>query len=105
MSFKDEIAADLEAVFLMGDEFAELHSVEGRRILCVVDTDKGQRKSDGFMYDLSQMDYIVMAQTAELPPRKAAGSLLNLDGKELTVGTWDEQDGLTIIGLYSPESA
>lgn len=105
MSFKDEIAADLDAVFLELDEFAETHRVEGKDITCVIDSDKGQRKSDGTMYDLAQADFILMAKTADLPARKEAGSVLNLDGRELNVSEWDEQDGLTIVGLYSPVTA
>lgn len=105
MSFKDEIAADLDAVFLELDEFAETHRVEGKDITCVIDSDKGQRKSDGAMYDLAQADFILMAKTADLPARKEAGSVLNLDGRELNVSEWDEQDGLTIVGLYTPVTA
>lgn len=105
MSFRDEIAADIENVFLMEEEFATLHRIEGVEIVCVVGSDTRAPKSDGAMYDLAQMDYLIFAKTSDLPPRKAVGSLLNLDGKELTVGQWDEEDGITIIGLYSPESA
>ena len=105
MSFKDEIAADLDAVFLELNEFAETHRVEGKDITCVIDSDKGQRKNDGAMYDLAQADFILMAKTADLPARKEAGSVLNLDGRELNVSEWDEQDGLTIVGLYSPVTA
>jgi hypothetical protein len=99
MNFKERIAADLETIFLLGDEFAELHTVEGEKILCILDTDREERDSDGAMYDLAAADLVLMANTKDLPPRKAAGNLLNLDGKELTVVTWDEQDGLTIVGL------
>lgn len=37
------------------DEFAETHRVEGKDITCVIDSDKGQRKSDGAMYDLRKL--------------------------------------------------
>lgn len=105
MNFKDEVATDLENIFLLGDEFAGTHRVEGKEITCIIDSYRNERKSDGAMYDLAEIDFVLMANTADLPPRKAAGSLLNLDGKELTVGTWDEQDGLTVIGLYTPVTA
>lgn len=105
MNFRDEIAADIDHVFLLGDEFATTHRIEGVNVLCVVDADARGQKSDGAMYDLSQMDYRIIGKTSDLPPRKAVGSLLNLDGKELTVGSWDDEDGMTVIGLYSPESA
>lgn len=105
MTFKDEIAADLDAVFLDADEFASLHRVEGKDIKCVLDTDRGKLKGNGGEYALSEADYVLHAKTADLPPRKAAGALLNVDGKELTVGAWDEQDGMTIVELFMPETA
>lgn len=105
MKFKDEIAADLGAVFFDAEEFASEHRVEGKTILCVVDTDRGKLSSNGGEYGLSEADFVLMAKTSDLPPRKAAGALLNLDGRELTVGTWDEQDGMTIVELFMPETA
>lgn len=105
MTFKDEIAADLDGVFLQNDEFAELRRVEGKTIVCILDSNRGQRDGDGSQYDLAVADFVLIAKTIDLPARKEAGSLLNLDGRELTVSTWDEQDGMTIVGLYSPVTA
>ena len=105
MNFKDELAADIDAVFLNLEEFAEEHQVEGVKIKCVIDSDKGQPKSDGSMYDLAEADFVLMAKTTDLPARKEAGSVLNLDGRELTVSTWEEQGGIAVVGLYSPVTA
>lgn len=105
MTFKDEIAADLDAVFLNPEEFGEPHRVEGITITCIIDSNKGQQKSDGSMYNLAEADYTIIAKTADLPARKESGSVLNLDGRELTVASWDEQNGLTVIGLYVPVTA
>lgn len=105
MSFKDEVAADIFEVFLNSKEFAEQHRVEGKPILCIVDTDSGKLTGDGAQFDLSQADFVLIAKTSDLPPRKAAGGLINLDGKELTVGKWDEQDGVAVIELYMPVTA
>lgn len=105
MSFKEQIAADLENVFLLGDEFGELHTVEGEKIICIIDSYRKERDSGGAMYDLATADHVLMANTRDLPPRKVAGNLLNVDGKELTVEAWDEQDGLTVVGLSNPVSA
>ena len=106
MSFKDELAADLDNVFFNAEEFAEEHRVEGKNILCVIDTDRGQHKggsvNDGAMYGLAEADFTLMAKSADLPPRKEAGELLNLDGKELTISYWDEQQGMAVIGLVTP---
>lgn len=104
MSFKDEVAADLDEVFFNLEEFGELHKVEGKEITCILDTDRGKLKGDGGEYALSEADFVLYAKTADLPPRKAAGSVLNLDGRELTVGAWDEQNGVTIVELFMPDS-
>lgn len=105
MTFRDEIAVDLDAVFLDEDEFAEWHKVEGKRIKAVLDTARAVPSSEGGELGLSQADYVLIAKTADLPKRKGAGATLNLDGRELTVGKWDEQDGMTVIDLYTPETA
>ena len=103
MSFKDELAADLDEVFFNAEEFASEHSVEGKTILCIVESDSRQPSDKGGAYALSEADFVLHAKTADMPPRKEAGELLNLDGKELTIGKWDEQDGMTIVELFTPE--
>lgn len=102
MTFKEEVAADIYGVFLQDDEFAEYHRIEGKSIPCVIDSDKGQPKNGGDMYALAEADFVVIAKTADLPKRKEAGEVLNLDGRELTVAAWDEQSGMTVIGLQAP---
>lgn len=105
MSFKSELETDIYNVFLNDAEFADYHRVEGKAIPCVLDSDKGQAKSDGSMYDLAEADFVIIAKSSDLPPRKEAGALLNLDGRELTISYWEEQGGVTVIGLYSPVTA
>jgi hypothetical protein len=105
MTFKDELAADLDNVFFNELEFAEGHIVEGQEIICVIDSDRGQAKNDGNMYGLAEADFILLAKSVDLPRRKESGELLNLDGKELTVSYWDEQQGMAVIGLVSPVTA
>ncbi len=105
MSFKADIESDIYSVFLNDAEFADYHRVEGKAIPCVLDSDKGQAKSDGSMYDLAEADFILIAKSSDLPPRKEAGALLNLDGRELTISYWDEQSGVAVIGLYSAVTA
>lgn len=103
MSFRDEMMRDIDETFLEADEFASEHVVEGKRILCVVDEAKSAPKDANF--NLAQADFVLLAKTADLPPRKAAGALLNLDGRELTVGAWSDEDGMTSVELFAPESA
>lgn len=105
MSFKDDIESDINGVFLNLEEFAEKHRIEGKEITCILDNNKGQSKTDGSMYDLAEADLVIIAKSIDLPARKEAGSVLNLDGRELTVNSWDEQNGITVISLYTPVTA
>lgn len=104
MSFKEDIESDINGVFLNLEEFAEKHRVEGKEIICILDNNKGQPKNDGNMYDLAEADLVIIAKSIDLPARKEAG-VLNLDGRELTVNSWDEQNGITVISLYTPVTA
>lgn len=97
MSFKDEVQNDLSAVFLELEEFAEVHSIEYQDVICILDTVQSTEKANE--YDIAQADLIVMAKAEDMPPRKEAGALLNIDSKEYTVIKWDVQDGLTVVEL------
>lgn len=52
MNFKDMMAADILAVFLNTDEFADMHNINGQQIACVIDEDiskqRGTRQSESF---------------------------------------------------------
>lgn len=104
MTLKEDIAADL-GVFFDADEFAEEHKVEGRVILCVVDTCRVQALRGGAEKGLSEADLVLYAKTADLPKRKPAGELLRVDGRDYEVGRWDEEDGVSVVELYTPQSA
>lgn len=103
MSLKDDIAADLETFFDVA-EFGEEHTVEGRKIICILDTCRSQALSGGAEKGLSEADYVLHAKTADLPKRKPAGQLLRIDGRDFEVAKWDEEDGASVVELYSPES-
>lgn len=107
MSFKDVLAKDLANVFFNPQEFGTMHSVEGKKIICIVDNYYAKTKSNKTLYDheLAEADFILLARITELPERKEAGELLNLDGQELTVSKWTEQGGVATIALLTTETA
>ena len=39
MSFKDIVREDIQAVFFNLDEFAEEHTIDGRKMVCIIDQD------------------------------------------------------------------
>lgn len=103
MSLKDDIAADLDT-FFDADEFGEEHTVEGRTIICILDTCRSQTLSGGADKGLSEADYVLHAKTIDLPKRRPAGQLLRIDGRDFEIAKWDDESGASVVELYAPES-
>lgn len=102
MNFKEQLTNDLDT-FFNPDEFAELHTIEGKKVMCVVDTDVMAQRSAGTSLGVSENDIQVFAKTEELEKaqikRKGYGAPLNLDGRELLVVSWNEKNGACEIAL------
>lgn len=48
MSFKDQMNQDIQTVFINTDEFAELHSINGQEIGCIVDSVDKNESMQGY---------------------------------------------------------
>lgn len=101
MSWLNDMERDLDEVFFQ--EFATDHTVEGKRISCIIDSDQAKPRDPEF--DLGQADFVLRLRKADAPKRKSAGAYLNLDGREFMVVSWVEQDGEHIVALTASEMA
>lgn len=99
MSFKEQIAHDLDAVFLNLDEFAELHRVEGAQIPVVVDNDRLTTLKQGQILGLVEADMLLMGKESDFPPDLEPGRLLNVDGREMIVEKSGKDMGLVEVAL------
>ena len=104
MSFKEQVMRDLDNVFLNLDEFAEMHRVEGKTIPVVIDKDSfvkmgGQGSKQGQILGIVEADILLMAKVSDLPPEKAPGGFLNLDGREHIITAWGVNMGFAEIAL------
>lgn len=98
--FKEMLARDIRGVFLDGNEFADWHTVEGKRILAVTDPDALKELKASI--DLAESTLLFQAAVEDLPPRRPAGQVLNFDGKEYTIDDWAVNMGMAIIILSEP---
>jgi hypothetical protein len=96
---KDEIARDIDSVFMDLDEFAELHVIEGSEIPVVIAPDEQIELAGGAALGLGENSITLYARTQDLPKRKRSGSVLSLDGKECTIVKWSEHMGMSVIVL------
>ena len=102
-SFKDCVAADIHGVFLNTQEFADTHTIDGRKMDAVVDDDallerdaaRGGVHSDG-IYKVRRLLYVSRDDYGGRPP---SGKRLVLDGREYRVVQADEAAGVLTIEI------
>ena len=99
MSFKEQIMADLDAVFLNLDEFAELHRVEGKEIAVVMDNDHMTKLKKGQILGLIEADILLMGKEADFPAELEPGRMVNLDGREMLIVNSGRDLGLVEVAL------
>lgn len=104
MSLKDEIASDLDNVFLNIEEFAENHLVEGKEILCVLDNDSLKRRQGSAEIGIDESTLLLFAKVDDLP-KKQKGGLINIDHKEYIIDDWKVNFGMAEIVLQRNVSA
>ena len=103
LSFRDCIAADIHQVFLNEDEFAEVHTVDGKPMRVILDDDglqerdaaRGGVSTDG-LYKSRRLLYL---SKADYGGRPVPGKALNLDGRVWYVVSADEDAGMLTIEL------
>ena len=99
MSFKEQIANDLDSVFLNTDEFAELHRIEGKEIAVIIDDDRRKKLKQGQILGLIEADMLIMGKAADFPEDLDPGRLLNVDGREMSVTDSGKDMGLVEVAL------
>lgn len=85
--FKAQILSDVQRVFLNPDEFAELHSIEGVDLLCIVNDSEGQATSatsegmkNASTLGLASCDRLVSLATYDLGRIPLPGEKISMDG-------------------------
>ena len=103
MDFKSCLAADVQQVFLNQEEFADLHTVDGRPMRVILDDDallerdaaRGGVHADG-LYKTRRLLYL---SKADYGGRPAPGKVLNLDGRVWRVVEAEEAAGMLTIEI------
>ena len=104
MTLKDEIENDIYETFLNEEDFAELHVVEHKEILCMFDDDKLTDRQGSNELAVSDSTALLYAKSCDLPPRMPNGERIEIDGKIYTVDDWKENMGMSEIALKRGES-
>lgn len=99
MAFKDAVANDIQKIFLDLEFFGEQHRIEGKKISIVIDNDKLKEKQGGQDLAVAESDLLFYARSADLPARRPAGEILNVDGREYIVDDWQDDMWMATVVL------
>ena len=99
MTLKDEITNDIDNVFLDFEDFAELHLVEGKEILCILDDEALKTRQGSAEIGIDESTLLLFAKVEDLPKRKKGG-LLNVDHKLYMIDDWKVNFGMAEIALH-----
>ncbi|PWK16067.1 hypothetical protein [Tumebacillus permanentifrigoris] len=100
MSFKDSLNADIRAVFLNPDEFAEIHLINGKETPCIIDFSASGTDFEG-TYVKRLTLYV---EPSKLDKKPIVDGRLRIGDKHYTVISVSETSGLLDIGLEANES-
>ncbi len=100
-TFKEQLEKDFSAVFFNMDEFAELHSIDGKEVPVVVDNDTllalklgVNANSDGIFED-AKMFFV---QKKDMDYEPVIGQIMDFDGETYPIGNiMEDFGGYTII--------
>lgn len=103
-AFRDRLAADLHATFLNPNEFADEHTIDGRRLVCLLDDNellerKTVAKEGQHMDGLFLADKLLYLPAAEYGAPPKPGRMMELDGKTYRVVDVADESGMYSVLL------
>ncbi len=100
MSFKTNILEDIDNVFLNMDGFGEEHTIDNKKVVCVIDDDALKMRSGSNELSVSESTLLLFAKESELPTRKVAGDNILIDGRPYIVDDWKVNFGVAEVVLH-----
>lgn len=104
--FKDSLKADVKGVFLNCDEFSDSHLVNGKEIICQVDTDVIDPKTGSVaapFYGVF-LNTVTLYVASEDMDRPVEGQLLHLDDQTFVVRQVKDEVGIFVIVMEANDS-
>lgn len=99
MSLKDEIVNDIYNIFLNAEAFGEIHTIDNKPVVCVIDDDALKIRSGSNELSVSESSLLLFAKESDLP-RKVVGDDLLIDGRIYIVDDWKVNLGVAEIALH-----
>lgn len=107
MNFKDCLQNDIDNTFFNTNEFAEVHTYNGKKVKAIVDDDKllemklrVNQHSDG----LSSSQKVMIVKKTDMDSEPFADQYVILDGEQLCITNVQNSDGVYTITMGGIES-
>ena len=95
--FKEMVASDRTAVFLNLDEFGEMYDVEGAQVQAVMDSDDHVTNKPEVAVETEDCRF--MARVEDMPARRQAGDLIEIEQRIYIIEQWTEDMGIATLHL------
>lgn len=106
MTFKEQIAKDNENVFLNMDEFADYHTINGKRMPCIIDDNEMIDREKRYQYKRSLYadgvflkEMLIFVKAVDFGELPATGRKLTLDKKVYIISDAIDEGGIYSITL------
>ncbi len=107
MSFKDEIKADAQKIFLNELEFADEHLVNGKQMTVLIDESEiieRQKKEKSNMDGIYARKILIYVRPEDFGPLPAQGAAVRLDGQTYLVTDATDEYGIYSITMEANRS-
>ena len=105
-TFKEQIAKDIDNVFMNFDEFGEKHVVNGKEMLVIVDNNElidrersYQYKNTSYAEGVYIKQMLIYVRASEFGKLPAIGRIIIFDGKNYIVSSAINEDGIYSLSL------
>ena len=99
MSLKDDILNDINNIFFMLEDFGEVHTIDNKEIVCMIDDDALKIRSGSNELSISESTLLLFVKESDLP-QKVVGDDLLIDGRIYVVDDWKVNLGIAEVALH-----
>ncbi len=106
MTFKEQIASDNRTVFMNFDEFAEMHRINDKEMLCLIDNNELIDRERRYKYKHSMYadgiymkQLLIFVKAEDFGPLPAIGRAIRFDSKLYTISDSINEDGIYSLCL------
>lgn len=106
MTFKEQIAHDNKVIFMNLNEFSEIHTVNGKEMAVLIDSNEMIDREKRYQYKRSlyadgvyMKELLIYVKAEDFGKLPAVGRILTFDGKTYTISDAIDEDGIYSLCL------